>query len=174
MRVSLLMIVCVAAAGLLAGSSPLLAQQKTVKSCRAEWQANKADNQAKGITERTYIEQCRSASPARAAAPAAAEPPTTAAAPPSAKPTNPPANARASAPAAEKSVSTSAGTNQFRTEALAKTHCVRDIVVWTNLDSKIYHFSGHKDYGHTREGAYMCEKDAMGQGIRAAKNEKHP
>ena len=43
-----------------------------------------------------------------------------------------------------------------------------------NLDSKIYHFSGHKDYGHTKEGAYMCEKDALGQGIRAAKNEKHP
>jgi hypothetical protein len=24
------------------------------------------------------------------------------------------------------------------------------------------------------ERAYMCEKDAAGQGIRAAKNEKHP
>jgi hypothetical protein len=46
--------------------------------------------------------------------------------------------------------------------------------VWANLNSKIYHFGGHKDYGHTKEGAYMCEKDALGQGIRAAKNEKHP
>jgi hypothetical protein len=32
----------------------------------------------------------------------------------------------------------------------------------------VYHFSGHKDYGYTKEGAYMCEKDALGQGIRAA------
>ena len=173
MRISFLTILCVAVAGLLAGSSPLLAQQKTVKACRAEWQANKAANQAKGITEKTYIEQCRSVSSARPAAPAV-EPPTTAAAPPAAKPTNAPANARASAPAAEKSVSTSAGTNQFPAQALAKAHCVRDIVVWANLDSKIYHFRGHKDYGNTKEGAYMCEKDALGQGIRAAKNEKHP
>ena len=60
-------------------------------------------------------------------------------------------------------------------EGQAKAHCVAsDIIVWANLDSKIYHFSGHKDYGHTKEGAYMCEKDALGQGIRAAKNEKHP
>lgn len=44
----------------------------------------------------------------------------------------------------------------------AKSHCSGgDIVVWANLDSKIYHFSGHRDYGHTKEGAYMCEKDAL-------------
>jgi hypothetical protein len=47
-------------------------------------------------------------------------------------------------------------------------------VVWANLDSKVYHFSGNKNYGTTKEGAYMCEKDALGQGVRAAKNEKHP
>ena len=46
--------------------------------------------------------------------------------------------------------------------------------MWANLDSRIYHFSGNKNYGNTKEGAYMCEKDALGQGIRAAKNEKHP
>jgi hypothetical protein len=47
-------------------------------------------------------------------------------------------------------------------------------VVWANLKSKIYHFSGAKAYGTTKEGAYMCEKDATAQDIRAAKNEKHP
>jgi hypothetical protein len=47
-------------------------------------------------------------------------------------------------------------------------------VVWANLKSKIYHFSGTKDYGATKDGAYMCEKDATAQDIRAAKNEKHP
>jgi hypothetical protein len=47
-------------------------------------------------------------------------------------------------------------------------------VVWANLDSKIYHFTGYKEYGKTKAGAYMCEQDATGQGMRAAKNEKHP
>ena len=47
-------------------------------------------------------------------------------------------------------------------------------VVWANLNSKIYHFSGHKDYGNTKSGAYMCELDATTQGMRAAKNEKRP
>jgi hypothetical protein len=39
--------------------SPLLAQQETVKACQDEWRANKADNQAKGITEKAYVAQCR-------------------------------------------------------------------------------------------------------------------
>jgi len=61
-------------------AAPALAQQKTVKACTEEWQKNKADNQAKGITEKAYVEKCRadSAKPAAAttttapAAPAAA------------------------------------------------------------------------------------------------------
>jgi hypothetical protein len=71
-------------------------------------------------------------------------------------------------------VSAPTGANQFANEALAKAHCPTDVVVWANLGSRIYHFSGHKDYGNTKQGSYMCEKDALGQGIRAAKNEKHP
>jgi hypothetical protein len=47
-------------------------------------------------------------------------------------------------------------------------------VVWSNLESKIYHFAGHKDYGHTQNGAYMCEADATKEGMRAAENEKRP
>ena len=38
----------------------------------------------------------------------------------------------------------------------------------------VFHFAGHKDYGTTKSGAYMCEGDATSQGMRAAKNEKHP
>lgn len=61
-------------------AAPALAQQKTVKACTEEWQKNKADNQAKGITEKAYVEKCRadSAKPPAAttttapAAPAAA------------------------------------------------------------------------------------------------------
>ena len=177
MRTASITILCTLAAGLLAVSTPAMGQQKTVKDCRAEWQANKAANQAKGITEKAYVDQCRSASGAPTATPAA----NPAAAPAGAhagKPATAPANTRASAPAAEKAAPTAvtapAGANEFANEGLAKAHCPRDVVVWANLDSRIYHFSGNKNYGNTKEGAYMCEKDALGQGIRAAKNEKHP
>jgi hypothetical protein len=66
------------------------------------------------------------------------------------------------------------GANQYSTEAQAKARCSSGTVVWANLSSKIYHFAGHKSYGHTKSGVYMCESDAVSQGIRAAKNEKHP
>src|SRR5215813_9848843 len=45
--------------GVVTSSSPLFAQQKTVKACQEEWRANKAANQAKGITEKAYVTQCR-------------------------------------------------------------------------------------------------------------------
>lgn len=47
-------------------------------------------------------------------------------------------------------------------------------MVWANPDSRIYHFSGNKNYGNTKSGAYMCEKETTASGMRAAKNEKHP
>jgi hypothetical protein len=169
MRTAFVAVVCSA---LWIAASPALAQQKTVKACTDEWRANRAANQAAGITEKAYVKNCRAgdtAAPAAApAAPPAAAPAKPATAPAPATPATP-APTRASAPAA------ATGANQFSNEGQAKSHCVAsDIVVWANLNSKIYHFSGHKDYGHTKEGAYMCEKDALGQGIRAAKNEKHP
>src|SRR5690242_9849635 len=37
------------------------------------------------------------------------------------------------------------GANQFSTEAQAKARCPSDTVVWANLKSKVYHFSGTKD-----------------------------
>ena len=134
---------------------------KTAKECRAEWQANKADNQAKGISQKQYVEQCRTggvaAGPAPAPAPAAAPPPaTTTARPPPAASTAP------------------AGAGQYRMEAEAKSHCPADTIVWVNLKSKIYHFAGTKNYGTTKEGAYICEREAIAQGDRASKNEHHP
>ena len=48
---------------------PPSAGRKTAKECRAEWQANKADNQAKGITEKQYVEQCRTGGATAAPAP---------------------------------------------------------------------------------------------------------
>jgi hypothetical protein len=162
-----------AALALVAGSlvsAPALAQQKTAKACQAEWRANKAANQAAGITEAAYVAQCRAGGSATAPAPAptAAQPAPAPAQPTAAKP------APAPAKPAPAPVPASAGANQFSVEAQAKARCPSDTVVWANTDSRIYHFAGNKNYGNTKEGAYMCERDATAQGIRAAKNEKHP
>ncbi len=160
-------------------SSPVFAQQKTAKACQQEWRANKADNQAKGITEKAYVVECRAGT--NAAAQPATNP--TTAAPPakqesSAKPstaptaTAPPAKQEPAAKPTTTAATAPAGANQFSTEAQAKARCPTDTVVWANLNSKVYHFSGNKTYGNTKKGAYMCEKDSAG--FRAAKNEKHP
>jgi hypothetical protein len=66
------------------------------------------------------------------------------------------------------------GSNEFTSEEQARARCPTGTVVWANLPSKIYHFAGTHNYGHTRSGAYMCEQDAQNSGMRAAKNEKHP
>jgi hypothetical protein len=160
-------------------SSPVFAQTKTAKACRDEWKANKADNQAKGITEKAYVTQCRAdAAPATPPAAATTTAPTvkpdtstkpatmpTVAAPAAKPPTAKPAPVAVPAPSAS---------DQFASEALAKGHCPSDTIVWANLKSKIYHFTGNKTYGTTKNGAYMCEKESMAGGFRAAKNEKHP
>jgi hypothetical protein len=75
-------------------------------------------------------------------------------------------------PPATAAAPTAAG--QFSTEAQAKARCPGDTVVWVNLESKIYHFAGTRNYGMTKSGAYMCERDATAAGSRAAKNEKRP
>ena len=150
------------------GPSPVLAQQKTVKACQDEWRANRAENQKNGITEKAYVDKCRAGTAATGA------PATTAA-----NPAAPPPPAAKSAPSrtarpAPTTTGNAAGANQFPAEAQAKSRCPSDTVVWANLGSKIYHFAGTKSYGTTKDGAYMCERDATAEGIRAAKNEKHP
>jgi hypothetical protein len=243
MRRQIALFICSAALGLMSLSSGAVAQQKTVNACQEEWRANKAANQANGVTEKAYVAQCRggaapvqpTAAPATPPAPAPA--PTAAAtgqktakecreqwrankaanqangvtekayvaqcrggaAPvqPTAAPATPPAPAPTAAPAAPAPAPTAApagtgppptsaagpapttppnpvGANEFSTEAQAKARCPSDIVVWVNLTSKIYHFSGTKNYGNTKHGAYMCERDTAAAGMRAAKNETHP
>jgi hypothetical protein len=151
-------ILCLGSAVLLGGAASALAQQKTAKECSAEWRANKADNQAKGITERAFVTQCRAGTPSSSSAAAPAPTPAQGAT------LSPPRSSAASL----------TGANQFASEDQAKTHCPADTVVWVNLSSKIYHYRGYKDYGITKKGAYMCEKDATAQGNRASKIEKHP
>ena len=148
--------------------------QKTAKACTEEWRADKAGFQAKGITEKAYVADCRAgttSTPAAAPAPA----PTVAAPAPTTAAPKPAAAAPSQAPTARTPPSGSpSAAGQFATEAQAKATCPADTVVWVNLASKIYHFSGFRNYGTTKNGAYMCEKDTAAQGMRAAKNEQHP
>lgn len=152
----ILTVLGVIAAGGTAATSA--AQEKTARQCAEEWRANKAENQAKKITERAYVAQCHGAAAALRS------------------PSQPPARTTNAAPAAPSRATTGTaptGANQFTSAAQAKAHCGSDAVVWANGKTKIYHSSGTKSYGNTKQGAYMCERDAMAAGDRAAKNEKH-
>jgi hypothetical protein len=142
------------------------AKGKTARQCRTEWKANKADNEAKGITEKQYVAQCRTGTLVAEPTPAPSPAPT----PPRARPT-PTTTVNGPPPVAPTAPS---GVGQYRTEAEAKGRCPSDTVVWVNLKSRIYHFAGTKNYGNTKEGAYMCERAATAQGDRASKTEKHP
>ena len=146
---------------------------KTAKACRDEWRANRDSYKAAHVSEKAYVEKCQAGQTvALPAAPPAATPPATTTAAPPTTPTPEPAPApRLSARTA---VPTATGAGEFATEAQAKSSCVADIVVWANLTSRIYHFAGHKNYGNTKRGAYMCEKQAIAQGFRASKTEKRP
>lgn len=58
----------------------------------------------------------------------------------------------------------------FSTESEAQAHCPRDVVVWLNIPSGIYHYKGERWYGRTKHGAYSCEKEALAAGDRASLN----
>ncbi|SEE46741.1 hypothetical protein SAMN05444161_5857 [Rhizobiales bacterium GAS191] len=150
--------------------------RKTATACRDEWRADKATMQANKITEKAYVAQCTSGV---AAAQPPAAPPTPA--PVAATPQPPPVVAPRPAPVAPVAVpartpaaGTPAGLGEYATEAEAKSHCPGDTVVWANLHSKIYHFNTSRNYGSTKAGAYMCERDTAAAGVRAPKNEAHP
>ncbi len=165
------------------------ANVKTAKQCNDEWTANKAAIQASKKTKKDFMADCRAqpagastttAAPSPATPPTAAAParPSTATAPTTPRSTAAPATQPSTAPPpartrpATAAAPTAAG--QFSTETQAKARCPGDTVVWVNLDSKVYHFAGTRNYGTTKSGAYMCEKDATAAGSRAAKNEKRP
>ena len=165
--------------------------QKTAKDCIAEWRADKAGMQARGVTEKAYVEQCRAGGVAPTAtapepkvttAPAPAPKQASPATPPTpAQPAQKPASTTTAAPVpapAQQPPSPKGGATleagQFADESSAKARCPTDTVVWVNLPSKVYHFAGTKSYGTTKRGAYMCEKEAIGGENRASKTEKHP
>jgi hypothetical protein len=158
--------------------------QKTAKECIAEWRADRAGMQARGVTEKAYVEQCRAGGTIPGAtaseskrSPAVPTPTATQAAPAPAPQRPAPTTTAAPTPSQQNSAAKDQATleaGQFVDEASAKARCPSDTVVWVNLPSKVYHFAGTRSYGTTRRGAYMCEKEAIRAEDRASKNEKHP
>jgi len=147
--------------------------------------------QARGVTEKAYVEQCKTGGAMPSATAPEAKPTATAPTPPPSRPA-PTATEAAPAPAPQKPAPTTTAApapaqqpsapkgsatmeaGQFVDDASAKARCPTDTVVWVNLPSKIYHFAGTKSYGTTKRGAYMCEKEAIAAEDRASKTEKHP
>jgi len=148
------------------------ATMKTASQCDAEYAANKAAIKASGQTKRAFVAACRAGTETipqgAAAAPAPAPAPAPAQNTGSLFPWQQPAAPAPTATAAPT------GAGQFASEQQAKYRCPSDTVVWVNTNSGVYHFPGTHNYGHTKQGAYMCEADAKAAGDRAAKNEKHP
>jgi hypothetical protein len=155
-----------------------------MKQCGSDWKAAKAAGTTNGQTWKDFLATCRTQKEG-AAAPAAAAPATTVAAAPAPAPAAAPAPAPAPAPEpakpapikpAAKPVKTASvaptGAGEFTTEAEAKGRCPTDTVVWVNTKSHKFHFAGHKSYGTTKQGAYMCQADATAAGDVAAKGEK--
>ena len=149
--------------------------ESVMKQCGAEWQAAKANNTTNGQTWQEFLKGCRArlanapaAAPAAAPAPAPAPAAAPAAAPAPAAPA--PAQTAQPKPAPMKPMAKATGAGQFGTEAEAKYHCPSDTVVWLNTKSHIYHYPGTRSYGTTKQGAYMCEADAVAAGDRASKS----
>ena len=151
--------------------APTAAAGKSASECNAEYAANKAAIKASGQTKRSFVAACRAGNETIPQGAAAAPPPAPAPAP---APAQQPTSAPAPAPSTPASTATPTGAGQFASEQQAKSRCPSDTVVWLNTSSGVYHFAGTHNYGHTKEGAYMCEADAKAAGDRAAKNEKHP
>src|SRR5580658_10606497 len=45
----------------------------------------------------------------------------------------------------------------FTDEAKAQQHCPKDVVVWLNLPTMIWHYKGQRWYAHTVHGAFACK-----------------
>ena len=175
-----------------ASAAPAWAQQKTAKVCKEEYSANKPAIKAAKEKKGDFIAACKAlpvgtatpiGSAAAAPAPAAPRP---APAPTPAAPMAAPAPAAPSSAPAQRTQATPAGPGenacgngyahlpanhtavQFCTDAEAQRRCPGAPVVWLNTKSGVFHAAGKKSYGHTKQGAYMCQSDAATVG-RAAK-----
>jgi hypothetical protein len=48
--------------------------------------------------------------------------------------------------------------------------CPSDKLVWVNTRSHIYHFQGERYFGSTKQGKFICERDADKEGDRPTHN----
>ena len=155
--------------------------KKTTKECRAgSGPRTRRPIRAKGITEKAYVDQCKAGT---AAITPPAAPAQTKMAPPKAAPVEnenrAAGNGARQARGQDRTGSChgpACGCQSIcRGRPSRKTHCPAGTGgLGQSQFDKIFHFAGHADYGHTKNGAYMCETDATAQGMRAAKNEKRP
>ena len=153
---------------------PSLSHAKTVKACEEEWKANKAAIQASGKKKTEFIAACRAESATTAPTTQAPAPQPAPQSTPKQTTIEPPKPAPAPAQPTPRTTATPTRAGQYASEGEAKSHCSGELVVWANTKSNIYHFSGNRNYGNTKSGAYMCEREATAAGMRAAKTEKHP
>ncbi len=58
----------------------------------------------------------------------------------------------------------------FTDEAKAQQHCPKDVVVWLNLPTMIWHYKEQRWYANTKHGAFACEKEAGASGARGTRN----
>jgi hypothetical protein len=146
-----------------ATASNVGAGQSVMKLCASQWKDAKAAGTTGGLSWSQFLGQCRTRQ-GSAAAPSGGFAPAPAPAP------APQSGSlfpwwQQSAPA---SAPPRAG--EYTTELAARARCPSDTVVWANTPTRIYHYTGTRYFGHTRNGAYMCEADARAAGYRAAKN----
>jgi hypothetical protein len=59
---------------------------------------------------------------------------------------------------------------KFDTEPQAQHHCPKDVEVWLNLPTLIWHTKGERWYGATKNGAYVCREEAAKEGARGSRN----
>jgi hypothetical protein len=59
---------------------------------------------------------------------------------------------------------------RFQSEQQAKQHCPNDSIVWVNTKTGVYHLKGERWYGATKDGAYVCRKEADAEGDRMTRN----
>jgi hypothetical protein len=48
--------------------------------------------------------------------------------------------------------------------------CPGDRIVWVNTRSGVYHYQGERYFGSTRQGEFLCEKEARREGDRPTRN----